>query len=133
MEYKSPSLGFVDAVYTTYSLFGISDTYRNEVKQFVTGQACQIIAANLTAEQLAFCKKINDGTFSQGGIDNLYYTERKMEQRVNEYYLARNYTPNDESALNYPSYFSTDEYYQLNVGYYFSTLMAYDLFAKIFI
>lgn len=48
MSYNSSSIGFVDAVYNTFSLTGISDIYRNEVKQFVTGQVCQIIANNLT-------------------------------------------------------------------------------------
>jgi hypothetical protein len=49
MEYNSSSVGFVDAIFATYSLTGASDAYRREVKDFVTAHVCALIAANLTA------------------------------------------------------------------------------------
>ncbi len=48
MDYNSTSIGFVDAIFATYSLAGTSDAYRQEVKDFVTGRVCNLIALNLT-------------------------------------------------------------------------------------
>jgi hypothetical protein len=33
--------------------------------------------------------------------------------------------------VTYPAYFLTQEYFELNVGYYYSTLMIHDLYAEV--
>lgn len=72
--------------------------------------------------------ELNGGTFKQGGFNSMYYVQRKIEQRVKEYYTERNNTPNDESYLAYPDYFFTNEYFQINLGFFFGSVMHYNLF-----
>ena len=61
----------------------------------------------------------------------MYYCQRKMEARVKEHYAAKGGQPNDESNLNYPAYFYSEEYQGLNLGFFYSSVMHYRLFDRI--
>jgi len=52
------------------------------MRLFVEGDTCQLINDQINPSMMAFCRTINNGTFKSGGIDNLYYSQRKMEQRL---------------------------------------------------
>jgi hypothetical protein len=131
-SYNSSRIEFVDVLYNTYSIKGISQKYKDYVFSFVTAKPCSLIAHLLTPKQQSFCGTLNNNTFAEGGTDNLYYTQRKIEEKTNDYYAARNYVPNDQSNVTYPAYFLTQEYFELNVGYYYSTLMIHDLYTEVF-
>lgn len=45
-------------------------------------------------------------------------------------YAAKNWVPNNESNINYPAYFLTTEYFEVNLGYFFNSVMVYQLLDK---
>lgn len=134
-ECYSPSMPIVQAIYQTYHLPIATDTYKSYVYEYSTGNACSALQTNsdtisFTPEQIALCQTLNRETFKQGAFNSMYYVQRKIEQRVKEYYAARNDTPNDESNLTYPDYFFTDEYFQVNLGFFYGSVMHYLLFEQ---
>ena len=80
---------------------------------FVTGQVCDYLAQqnsyrNFTTQEISFCRSLNNQTFSKGALNNIYYCQRKIEEQVTAMYVAKNWVPNNESNINYPSYFFTN-------------------------
>jgi hypothetical protein len=47
--------------------------------------------------------------------------------------VAKNFTPNDETNIHYPAYFLTNEYFEINVGHFFNSVMVYQLFDQMFL
>ena len=45
-------------------------------------------------------------------------------------FAAKNNTPNDESNIHYPPYFLTNQYYEINIAYFFNSVMIFQLFEE---
>jgi len=74
----SANVDLVSSIYDSYHLKGVSSTYINYVTGFTVAEACTMIPDYLNSSAMAFCEIINNKTFLGGGIDNLYYTQRKI-------------------------------------------------------
>jgi hypothetical protein len=110
-----PTLGLVEAIYNDNHLSSASPAFKDYLYGFVTAPACDLLLTpnpyrNFSTAEVAYCRTLNNATFSRGAVNNLYYSQRKIEERTTEMYAAKNFTPNTESNLTYPPYFLTNEY-----------------------
>jgi hypothetical protein len=48
-SYNSTSIGFIDVLYSTYFIKGVSDAYRKQVYQFVSGRPCSFLPSSITS------------------------------------------------------------------------------------